>query len=484
MTSQHTPDAVAAVDVPASIGASSMAASDFASDVGPRTLGEAGRAYLGRLRGGDVGALPALLGMLVLLVIFDRVSPVFFTTGNLANLPRQGAGFILIAMGLVFILLLGEIDLSAGTAGGVCAATMGLVLSKGGDLRLALGGRTFLVLLVLLGLALLVAVHSRLWPAVLVVGVGGALMLTDLGKHQVVAIYLAVATGVAIGLLTGFLVARVGIPSFVVTLALFLAWQGVLLKFLGEGGALNVARFDKVFGLANENFSPAQGWALLVVLLGGYLGYTIWRSISRRRENLSAEPLSLVLLRGAALTLVGVGAVYFLNQPRGGRGAIQGIPWVVALILVLMVFWTLVLSKSSFGRHLYAVGGNTEAARRAGIDVPRIKLAAFAIGSGMAALGGVALSSRLGSIPSDLGGGNTLLYAVAAAVIGGTSLFGGKGKVRDAVIGGLVISLIPNGLGLKPNLGSAYDFMITGMVLLVAASVDALSRKRAAASGV
>jgi D-xylose transport system permease protein len=264
--------------------------------------------------------------MLVLLVIFDRVSPVFFTTGNLANLPRQGAGFILIAMGLVFILLLGEIDLSAGTAGGVCAATMGLVLSKGGDLRLALGGRTFLVLLVLLGLALLVAVHSRLWPAVLVVGIGGALMLTDLGKHQVVAIYLAVATGVAIGLLTGFLVARVGIPSFVVTLALFLAWQGVLLKFLGEGGALNVARFDKVFGLANENFSPAQGWALLVVLLGGYLGYTIWRSISRRRENLSAEPLSLVLLRGAALTLVGVARCTSSTSPAAGAAPSRASP--------------------------------------------------------------------------------------------------------------------------------------------------------------
>ena len=173
--------------------------------------------------------------------------------------------------------------------------------------------------------------------------------------------------------------------------------------------------------------------------------------------------------------------MYLLNEPRGA-GGIQGMPLIVPVILILMVIWSIILARTSFGRYIYAVGGNAEAARRAGIDVARIRLACFAICSGMAALGAVALASRLGSLPSSLGGGNTLLYAIAAAVIGGTSLFGGRGKPRDAVIGGLVIAIIPNGLGLKANLGTQYEFMITGVVLLLAASVDALTRKRAQAS--
>ena len=481
MTSSQTPETSRAdVAKPAVQGASSLAATDFANDAGATSLSEAGRSYFARLRGGDVGALPALLGLVVLLVVMDRVSPIFLTSGNLANVPRQGAGFIIIAMGLVFVLLLGEIDLSASWAGAVCAATMGLALTQAGDLRQALGGPTYTVLLVLLVLAVGVAVHARLWPAVAMVLGGLAVIFTGLGEKQLPAIFLAVAVGVAIGLLTGFLVARIGIPSFVVTLALFLAWQGVMLQFLGEGGALNVSRFDTVFGLVNGNLEPMQGWLLLVVTVGGYAAYTIVRSVRRRAQGLSAEPMSLVLVRAGAIAVIGALAVYLLNQP---RGAIRGVPYIIAIIVALMIFWTIVLSKSSFGRHLYAVGGNTEAARRAGIDVPRIKLAAFAICSGMAALGGVALASQLGSIPTNLGGTRTLLFAVAAAVIGGTSLFGGKGKVRDAVIGGLVIAIIPNGLGLKPNLNASYEFIITGLVLLLAASVDALSRKRASAGG-
>ncbi len=484
MTSQHPPETPAAVDVAESKGSSSTAATDFSIDAGPRSLADAGRAYIGRLRGGDVGALPALFGLIVLLVIFNSVSPVFLTTGNLANVPSQGAGYILIAMGLVFVLLLGEIDLSAGTAGGVCAATMGLAVSKGGDLHKALGNATFLAVIVVLAAALAVAVHARLWPATVVIVLGVLVMLTNLGRYQILAIFLAVATGVAIGMLTGFLVARVGIPSFVVTLALFLAWQGVLLKFLGLGGALSVTQYDKITGFASSNMSTLQSWVFFVVVVGSYIAYTLFRSVRRRAEGLSAEPVALVALRGIALAVVGALGVYFLNQPRGSGGVLKGVPYIVPIVILLMVGWTLMLAKSSFGRHLYAVGGNAEGARRAGIDVPRIKIAAFGISSGMAALGGVALASRLGSIPSDLGGKNTLLYAVAAAVIGGTSLFGGKGKVRDAVIGGVVISIIPNGLGLKPDLGAPYEYMITGLVLLVAASVDALSRRRASASGV
>jgi len=190
-------------------------------------------------------------------------------------------------------------------------------------------------------------------------------------------------------------------------------------------------------------------------------------------------------LRAGGLALVAGVGLFFLNQersPNPATNSIKGAPYVLPIIILLMIFWTFVLTKTRFGRYVYAVGGNAEAARRAGVDLRRIRTAAFAIGSGMAAFGGVVQASRLGSVPSDAGGGNTLLYAVAAAVIGGTSLFGGRGRARDAVIGGLVIAMIPNGLGLLPNLPSSANFIITMLVLLLAASVDALSRRRSAAS--
>jgi D-xylose transport system permease protein len=455
--------------------------SDFTRDVGPKSLQESFRAYTDRVRGGDVGALPAVLGLVLLLVIFNQVSPFFLTTDNLANLPAQGAAFVLFAMGLIFVLLIGEIDLSAGTAGGTCAATMALALRAGGDLPKALGNSVFVALLIIMFLALAIAVHARLWPAVVVLVLGVIVQVTSLSEHELIAIYMAVSVGVAVGLLTGFLVARVGIPSFVVTVALFLAWQGAVLLLIGQGGAISLAPYDTVTGFINKNLSPAAGWLFIMGLIAIYFGYTAWRSVNRRKQGLNAEPMSLVLVRGVALVVVGAGAVYLLNEPRGA-GGIQGMPLIVPVILILMVIWSIILSRTSFGRYIYAVGGNAEAARRAGIDVPRIRLACFAICSGMAALGAVALASRLGSLPSSLGGGNTLLYAIAAAVIGGTSLFGGRGKPRDAVIGGLVIAIIPNGLGLKANLGTQYEFMITGVVLLLAASVDALTRKRAQSS--
>jgi D-xylose transport system permease protein len=334
-------------------------------------------------------------------------------------------------------------------------------------------------------LAIVVGVLSRLWPAVAVVSAGVVLYLTGAGGNSVVAMLLAVVLGVSIGLLTGFLVASVGIPSFVVTLALFLAWQGVLLKFIGTGNAIPVRQEPAINGLANRNLPVTLGWLFFALIIGTYGAYTVWRSFRRRAQQLSAEPLALVVMRLVALAVLGGLVVWLLSEERGPNPAlrsIKGVPYVVALIILLMVFWALVLGKSAFGRHLYAVGGNAEAARRAGINVPRIRTAAFAISSGMAGLGGVVLASRAGGVPADLGGGNTLLYAVGAAVIGGTSLFGGRGKVRDAVLGGIVIAMIPNGLGLV-GLGADYNFIITGLVLLVAASVDALSRKRAAATG-
>jgi D-xylose transport system permease protein len=472
---------------PGQAGSSEVAQSDFARDAGSGNAGEFVRDYLQRVRGGEVGALPAVLGLLVLVIIFSQASNRFLSVFNLANLVSQSGITVFIAMGLVFVLLLGEIDLAAGTASGVCAGIMGLALNSKGDVQHALGTTTFLLVMLFMLAGVAVAVFSKLWiPGGLVV-LGMLMMIAKIGTSSALGgIYLALAVGLSIGLITGFLVARVGIPSFVVTLALFLTWQGVLLQFIGDGNAISVRQFGLINGISNSNLAPTLGWILFIVVLGIYAGYTVWRSISRRAQGLSSEPMAIVVSRAAGLAVIGAVGLFLLNKERSPNPAvtsIAGAPYVLPLVILFMIAWTLILNKSAFGRYLYAVGGNAEAARRAGIDLRRIRIAAFTIGSGMAALGGVVQASRLGSIPSDAGGGNTLLYAVAAAVIGGTSLFGGKGRARDAVIGGLVIAIIPNGLGLLPNLPASANFIITGLVLLVAASVDALSRKRSAATG-
>ncbi|MGN6687915.1 MAG: sugar ABC transporter permease [Actinomycetales bacterium] len=472
-------------------GGGSVAQSDFAGDAGAGTILESIKVWWQRVRGGEVGALPAILGLVVMLGVFTWLGPrnadgssIFLSVGNLANLPAQAAATAVIAIGLVFVLLLGEIDLSAGTASGVCAGLMGMAVTKGGALRDTLGTVVWVAVIVLMVAAVVVAATKRLWWAAAIVALGVVFLLANQGGHVLVAVFLALATGTAIGLLTGFLVARVGIPSFVVTLALFLAWQGVLLQFIGNGGAVGTRDFVLLNGIAHNNLSPALGWVLLVVVLAVYTGYTVQRSIRRRAEGLSAEPLSLVYARSAVLAVVGIVAVFFLNaerSPNPEATSIRGVPYVVPIVLLLMVFWALVLTKTRFGRYIYSVGGNAEASRRAGIDVTRIRMASFTICSAMAGIGGVIAASYLGGVPADAGGGNQLLYAVGAAVIGGTSLFGGRGRPRDAVLGALVISLIPNGLNLM-GLNASVNFMVTGLVLLVAASVDALSRKRASVS--
>jgi D-xylose transport system permease protein len=218
--------------------------------------------------------------------------------------------------------------------------------------------------------------------------------------------------------------------------------------------------------------------------VGSYLVVTLVRATRRHADGLSADTLALVLLRAGAIAVGGAIIVIFFNQNRNPNVGkpIEGLPWALTIPLTLMIGATIVLSKTTWGRHLYAAGGNAEAARRAGIKVDQIKMSAFALCSGFAALGGFFLSSYTGGVQLDLGGGNTLLFAVAAAVIGGTSLFGGRGKPRDAIIGAFVIATIPNGIGLKPSLDVRYTIVITGLVLLIAATVDALSRKRALAT--
>jgi D-xylose transport system permease protein len=389
-----------------------------------------------RVRGGDAGSLPATLGIIVLVIEFAALRPNTFTNAfNFANLIHQAAAVIVIAMGLVFVLLLGEIDLSAGYTAGTAAATMGIVVTRWG------------------------------WPWPL-------------------GLVTCLVTGAVVGLLIGLLVAKLGIPSFIVTLAAFLALQGVLLKFIGEGGTIPIR--DETLRAINNNDMPVWlGWMLFAIVVAGYAFIALRRGAQRRASGLTYEATQVTLAKIAALAVLLGLATYWLSVERSRNAAvtsIKGVPIVVAILVILLVGLTFLLTRTSFGRHVYAVGGNAEAARRAGINVGMVKLACFMIGSTLAAVGGIMLASRDNSISPSTGGASTLLYAVGAAVIGGTSLFGGKGRIVDAILGGLVIAIIINGMGLL-NQPSSVVYMVTGLVLLVAASVDAISRRRARSTG-
>jgi D-xylose transport system permease protein len=306
--------------------------------------------------------------------------------------------------------------------------------------------------------------------------------LTGLDQHEVLAIVFAVSVGAAVGIFTGWMVASVGIPSFIVTLALFLAWQGLLL-FLLNSQPIGVNGYPFWYGLAHSNMTPLWSWVFTIVVAGGYLLYTVGKSLRAQAKGLAGDSVQLSLVRGLILLAVAVVITAFANQNRNTNPfkVINGLPWALTVPIALMIVCTIALTKTTWGRHLFATGGNAEAARRAGINVTHIKVTAFTLASSFGALGGVFLASNTGGVQLDLGSGNILLFAVAAAVIGGTSLFGGRGRPMAAIIGALVIVIIPNGIGLKPSLPASYQNLITGAVLLIAAAVDALSRRRSAA---
>jgi D-xylose transport system permease protein len=453
---------------------------DFYLDIDRRGIGDAFTGYFNRLRSGDPGALPSVLGIIVLGVIFSQVSDRFLSRNNIGNLPAQGAYIAIIAMGLVFVLLLGEIDLSAGTTGGVCAGFAAQAIFSRGLHHGIPGLLYWSVIGAMIAMAVLgVYLRSISGPILVVIGV--IIALTGQDKHVLLALLFAIAFGAAIGILIGWLVASVGIPSFVVTLALFLAFQGLLL-FALNSEPIGVNSYDFWYGLAHDNMSPAWSWVFTIVVVGGYFLYTLSKSLRAQAKGLAADKIELVVLRGAVIAVVGLVITYFANQNRNTNNfkKIEGLPWAATVPIALMIACTIAITKTTWGRHLFATGGNAEAARRAGIDVRHIKVTAFTVNSSLAALGGIFLASNTGGAQLDLGAGNILLFAVAAAVIGGTSLFGGRGKPRDAILGALVIVIIPNGIGLKPNLGVQYQEVITGAVLLIAAAVDAISRRRAA----
>lgn len=459
-------------------------AADFGIDTTARTTGEAIRGYLQGLRNGELGSLPALLGLAALFVLFTILDSggTFPSLLNLANLLQQGAGRTIIAMGLVFVLLTGEIDLAAGTASGLAAALMALHLVSGGNMLGAMGGFVFAVLIVAMLVAAALAIWVRVWAGAVVSVLTAVLLLIGVPADPWIEMLLAVGVGVVVGCLTGFLVARVGMPSFVVTLALFITWQGVILQLIGDGGTLGL-RDPVINAVANGNLSTLGSWVLFVVAAGGYAAVMLLQQRNRLHKGLVAKPTGLVLIKVGAVVVLGALATYLLTRDRSpGVIAISGIPYVVPIVLVLLVLGTYVLDRTRFGRHVYAVGGNREAARRAGIDVVRIRAAVFVISSAFAAIGAIVYSSKVGSVSPAAGGGNTLLFAVGAAVIGGTSLFGGRGRVSNAVIGGAVLATVENGLGLLKQ-PAAVVFIITGLVLLLAAGVDVLSRRKSAAAG-
>jgi len=464
------------------VESSGRPAGDFSLDIERRSVSNAVTGYFNRLRSGEPGALPSVLGLIVLTAIFSQVSGRFLSANNIGNLPGQGAYIAIIALGLVFVLLLGEIDLSAGTTGGICAGFAAQAVFSGG-LHKGSSGLLYWSLVGFMVAMIGLGAYLKSISGPVVVAIGVVVTLTGQDKHVFSAMVLAIALGCAVGILVGWLVAAIGIPSFIVTLALFLAFQGILL-FALKSQPIGVNNYKLWFGLAHSNMSPALSWAFAVVVVFGYLAFTLAKSLRAQRAGLAADTVQLVLVRGGLIIVAGLVITYFAVQNRNTNAfkTIEGIPWAASVPITLMIITSLALSKTTWGRHLFATGGNAEAARRAGIDVRHIKVTAFTVNSGFAALGGIFLSSNTGGAQLDLGAGNILLFAVAAAVIGGTSLFGGRGKPRDALLGALVIVMIPNGIGLRPNLGVQHQEVITGLVLLIAASVDALSRRRSLSS--
>jgi D-xylose transport system permease protein len=414
----------------------------FAVDEAHLSTAQALKASLIPTKGGDLGVTPALLGLIALTVFFGIFADRFLSTGNFANLITQATWVILLGVAVTFVLLLGEIDLAAGYTAGLSVVTMA-------------------------------------W-----------MMAPPHGITPWVAIPTGFLVGATVGAVIGFLVARIGIPAFVVTLAFFLGIQGIVLQIAREGGTISV-RNELIIGIVNRNMEPIVGWILWAAVIVGYLALALQRTTSRRKAGLNAEPLGSIVVKAI---IIGAGwgiATYLLNQNRAFAGAVrelQGVPWAVLVIIVTVVGLHLLISRTGWGRAVYAIGGNIEAARRAGINVRWVKMSCFIMTGLVACLAGMALASQLNSVSPQTGGNDTLLRAVGAAAIGGVSLFGGRGKLIYPVVGGLVVATIDNGLGLMGTVAgidftqSGPKFIVQGLVLLLAASVDAISRQRRAST--
>jgi D-xylose transport system permease protein len=398
--------------------------------------------WIARVRNGDSGVLPVVAGMVLIAVVFQAISPhnVFLSAGNIVNLFQQSAVFMVLAMAECFVLVLGEIDLSVGYVG-------------------PLGGIVTIQL---------VEPATTNWPwwGAIVVGL------------LVVGLF---------GFIQGTLITRLRIPSFIVTLAGFLIANGLCLIALAFGPFSGypplVGNSDNVRTISNlmyGNIDPTISWIGMVVIVA-LLGAALWlRDSRRRRSGLVAPPVGLTIMKIAFIAVVSVVVVAICSVNRAHFGTLAGVPWVILIVLGVLAVWMLLLERTRFGRYLYAIGGNAEAARRAGVDLARVRTVAFVLCAMTAGLAGMLYFSYLGGASNNINGGQLTLYAVAAAVIGGTSLFGGRGRVLHGVLGGLVIGGIYNGmflLGLKVE----WEYMVTGFVLIVAVAIDSLSRRSASA---
>ena len=399
-----------------------------------KTLGDYVSDRFRRMRAGDLGSLPIIFGLVLIALIFGAASDgLFFSERNFVNLLLQVAPITTVAMGVVFVLLVAEIDLSVGFVSGLGAVIMTLLV--------------------------LPSVDGQPLPWFL-------------------AILVALLATTTIGFMQGFIITKARVPSFIVTLAGLLIWSGVVLILTTETTTIGtiVIQDTTILAIANEFLPPLWGWVLWAVTIGLYLVLQITGRRAMLRRNLPVRPASVLALQIIGLAIATGFAVWYANKDRG-------VPVVSVIILIFLVFWTFIASRTRFGRYIYAVGGNPEAARRAGINVDRIRIMAFMISSFMAGVGGLVLASRLRSVDTGVGGGNLLLNVIAAAVIGGTSLFGGVGFVMSALLGGLVIASVENGMGLL-GLPSGVKFVVNGLVLLLAVLVDSLARRRREQSGI
>jgi len=417
-------------------GADEVAAQTAASaapEVIADSFGEYVKIWWTRVRSGESGALPVILGLVVIVVYFQARSSLFLSAGNLVNLIEQAAWIVTLGMAEVFVLLLGEIDLSIGYTSAI--------------------GAVFTCWL-------LVPPDPAPWPLAVLAGLAFP------------AVY---------GLIQGVIITWLRLPSFVVTLAGQLAALGLLLSIIntaapGSGGTIRL--YNNVLNdIENGAMSPLTGWIVTAaaVVLGGALMLT--RDSRRRAGGLAAPPPSVTWLKVAAMAVAGVVVVLIGNTNRGvGFVVVQGVPWVILVVLVVLVAWSFLLGRTRFGRYVYAIGGNAEAARRAGINLSRIRILAFVLAGLTAGIVGIIYASQLGSVSSNVPGGQNVLYAVAAAVIGGTSLFGGRGKMLGAVLGGLIVAVIYNGLQLL-GLGASPQYIWTAVVLLAAVTIDTVARR-------
>jgi D-xylose transport system permease protein len=395
------------------------------------SIGAILRARWDAIKSGDVGSLPVIIGIIAITLFFTSKSSIFFSAVNFQNLIGQMAGVTVIAVGVVFVLLIGEIDLSIGYVSGIAGVTVAYFQQAG------------------------------------------------TGHHYpgLVALALAISVGLLIGLIQGSVVAFIGVPSFVVTLAGLLVSQGLILQILGTQGVIGI-QDKQINDISNYVLTKNTGWIVAIVLTAGLAAAAFGSYFSRLRAGLPTGNLILTVVRVAFFGGLAFVAVYVCNkaQPR------PGLPLVGLIFVFIVVLGGYVASRTTFGRHVYAVGGSAEAARRSGINVKLIRILVFMISGAMAAMGGVILASRLNGIDLTAGGGSLLLDSISAAVIGGVSLFGGRGRVSGALFGGLIIGMIANGIDIV-GYSDAIKFVTTGVILLAAVTLDTVLRRRQAAAG-